>query len=112
MLGLAGVTGISGLMQRRLDAQRAELEGRGCASNRVIAFEDADFSASFRQQSAGCQSSESRTDHNGVKHATRDPEDEMSHYRGTPRRRIEAYQAHAGWCFANAFVKAEPIDDR
>ncbi len=66
VLGLVGVARIGGLMQRRLDRQRALLERRGGAADAVIAFDDADLAAALGEKSGRRQAAQPRTDDDGV----------------------------------------------
>ena len=59
VLGFAGVARIGGLMQGRLDRQRALLVGRSGAADAVIALDDANLAAGLGQQGGGRQASQS-----------------------------------------------------
>ena len=66
MLGLGGIARVGGLMQRRLDRQRALLERRSGAADAVIALDDADLASALSEKSGRRQTAEVRADDDGV----------------------------------------------
>ena len=66
VLGIARIARIRRLVQRRLDRQRALLEGRGRPADAVVAFENADLAARLGEQRRRGQPAEARPDDDGV----------------------------------------------
>jgi hypothetical protein len=67
MFWLPGMVWIGGLMQRRLDRQRALPEGRSRPADAVIALDHADLAARLGQQRRSGEAAETRADDDGVK---------------------------------------------